>query len=69
MIPDFQMIMLPLLKILSDGLEHNIIEVNNELAKYFKLTSDELAELLPSGKVRVFSNRVAWAKSHFILLK
>lgn len=65
MIPDFQSIMLPFLKILSDEEEHTTIETNQKLAAYFNLTDKELDEFLPSGAAKTFPNRVAWAKSHF----
>ena len=65
MIPDFQKIMLPLLTILSDGLEHSTVETNEKLAKLFGLTDEELNQFLPSGVAKTFPNRVAWAKSHF----
>lgn len=65
MIPDFQTIMLPFLKIISDGEEHTTIETNQKLAIHFNLTDDELNEFLPSGAAKTFPNRVAWAKSHF----
>ncbi|MFZ4412520.1 MAG: restriction endonuclease [Bacteroidales bacterium] len=65
MIPDFQSIMLPFLKILSDGEEHTTIETNQKLATYFNLTDQEFNEFLPSGAAKTFPNRVAWAKSHF----
>ena len=64
-IPDFQKIMLPFLKIISDGQEHSTSETNEKLATYFNLTDEELNEFLPSGAAKTFSNRVAWAKSHF----
>lgn len=65
MIPDFPTIMLPFLKILSDGEEHTTIETNQKLATHFNLTDEELNEFLPSGAAKTFPNRVAWAKSHF----
>ena len=34
------------------------------LADRFKLTEHERQEVLPSGQQSIFSNRVAWAKSH-----
>jgi restriction system protein len=63
-IPDFQTIMLPLLRFLSDGREHTNQEAVDALADEFGLTEDELAELLPSGTQPVFVNRFGWAKSH-----
>jgi Restriction endonuclease len=44
-IPDFQTIMLPLLRCLSDGKEHSIQDLMNTLAGEFSLSKDELNEL------------------------
>ena len=63
-IPDFQSVMLPLVKILGDGQERTMREVTDQLAESFHLTDQEREELLPSGQQSIFSNRVAWAKSH-----
>lgn len=63
-IPDFQSVMLPLLQRLEDGREHSNQETLDALAQHFRLTAQEREELLPSGRQAVFTNRVAWAKSH-----
>jgi restriction system protein len=63
-IPDFQSIMLPLLKVCADGQEHTNREAIDALAKEFGLTEDEQKQLLPSGQQCVFDNRVAWARAH-----
>jgi restriction system protein len=63
-VPDFQSVMLPFLESLQDGQERIVREVTETLAERFKLTNDERKERLPSGQQTVFSNRVAWAKSH-----
>ena len=63
-IPDFQSIMLPLLSFLSDGQEHTSKEATNHLASQFKLTEEQLEEMLPSRSQTIFSNRVSWAKAH-----
>ena len=60
--PDFQTLMLPLLRFAGDGEEHSMHEARQSLAEVFSLSDDDLAELLPSGKMTTFSNRVAWAK-------
>lgn len=62
-VPDFQSIMLPLLKLAGDGQVHNFFDVVEELAKEFDLSEDELSTLIPSGKPR-FANRVGWAKTY-----
>jgi restriction system protein len=63
-IPDFQAVMLPLMEALSDGNEQTMRELTSILADRFHLTEDEREEVLPSGQQSIFSNRVAWAKSH-----
>jgi restriction system protein len=63
-IPDFQSIMLPLMRLCADGKDHAISEATDTLADQFKLTADERKALLPSGVQEIFRNRVAWAKSH-----
>lgn len=64
-IPDFQSIMLPLLRLAADGKEHPSQEAVELLADEFQLTPKERQELLPSGKQARFHNRVAWARSYF----
>src|SRR5213593_620868 len=63
-VPDFQSLMLPLLRIAVDGKEHSLAEARDVLAGEFKLLDAEREELLPSGRVSRFANRVAWAKSY-----
>lgn len=64
MIPDYQSIMLPLLRKVSDRQEHKIRGIVESLAKDFNLTETEKEELLPSGQQPIFDNRVAWAKTY-----
>lgn len=68
-VPDFQSIMLPLLKIAEDGQEHSGHESLEKLAKHFELTDIELNELLPSGKQTKFYNRIGWARTYLIKSK
>ena len=60
-IPDFQSIMLPLLKVASDGRVRSSAELREQLAAQFRLTDEEQAELLPSRRAPLFANRVACA--------
>ena len=60
-IPDFQTIMLPLLKLMSDGNIRPLANLRESLSGFFGLSEDERVELLPSGTQPVFDNRVAWA--------
>lgn len=63
-IPDFQTIMLPLMRYCQDGKEHSISETVDALADELKLSPEDKKALLPSGVQGIFRNRVAWAKSH-----
>lgn len=65
-IPDYQTIMLPLLKIAADRKEHSKHEVVNILANQFHLTELERKLLLYSGKQELFDNRVGWARTYLI---
>lgn len=63
-IPDFQTLMLPLLKVVADGREYRLRDVVELLAKEFYLTDEERQQLLPSGRYPTFDNRIAWAKTY-----
>ncbi len=63
-IPDFQTLMLPLLKLLEDGEEHDLSELNERLGRQFRLASEERRQLLPSGRQPVFANRIGWARTY-----
>lgn len=63
-VPDYQSIMLPLLKLAGDGEDHLIRDAFEELAKDFKLTDDDRRELLSSGTQTVWENRVGWARTY-----
>lgn len=64
MIPDYQALMLPLLKFIKDGQVYKTQEAVDALAKEFRLNEDELNEWLPSKRQKTFHNRVHWAKAH-----
>ena len=63
-IPDYQEIMLPILKLAEDNEEHSLREAIESLAPVFSLTDSEKKELLPSGQQSIFDNRVGWAKTY-----
>jgi len=63
-IPDYQSIMLPLLKFLGDRKEHSLREAIEYLADEFGLSEKERKELLPSGQQFTFDNRVGWARTY-----
>jgi restriction system protein len=63
-IPDFQTLMRPLLELHRDGEEHINRDLVNTLAEQFALSEDERREMLPSGRAKMFDNRVGWAKTY-----
>jgi restriction system protein len=63
-IPDYESIMLPLLKLAGDRKEHSLREAIDALAQVFSLTDDERRDLLPSGRQATFDNRVGWARTY-----
>jgi restriction system protein len=64
MIPDYQSLMLPLLKLVSDRQEHKYRDLIENLAIEFQVTDEERKELLASGNQAIFDNRVGWAKTY-----
>jgi len=64
MIPDFQTIMLPLLRQLKDGKEYKLDVIVDLMAKEFNITDEQRKELLPSGQTFVFGSRVGWARTY-----
>ncbi|MCC6489638.1 MAG: restriction endonuclease [Candidatus Hydrogenedentes bacterium] len=63
-IPDYQTLMLPILKVCADGSEHTLRELVDTLAVEFALTEEARKELLPSGRQPIFDNRIGWAKTY-----
>ena len=64
MIPDYQSLMLPLLRLVSDKQEHKYRDIIENLATEFQVTDEERKELLASGNQAIFDNRVGWAKTY-----
>ena len=63
-IPDYQSVMLPLLRYAADEQEHSVREAIEALADQFHLSDYECKELLPSGRQATFDNRVGWARTY-----
>jgi restriction system protein len=63
-VPDFQSIMLPLLKITGDSKEHTLREAIDTLSLQFLLSDEDKKELLPSGRQQKFANRVGWSRTY-----
>lgn len=63
-IPDYQTLMLPVLKCVSTQDEMKLANIVESMALEFNLTADEKKELLPSGTQPIFYNRVGWAGTY-----
>ena len=63
-IPDFQSLMLPLMKYAADKNEHASREATDYLARLFRLTNEEKETLLPGQRQTVIANRMHWALTH-----
>lgn len=62
-IPKYNEIYREFLEALEDGKPHTVKEVRLEIGSKFKLKEEELSEMLPSGRQRVFDNRVGWCRT------
>jgi restriction system protein len=60
-VPEFNEIKAPALELFADGKPHKISEVYKALALHFKLTEQDLSEVLPSGRQSRWRNRANWA--------
>jgi restriction endonuclease Mrr len=52
-----------MLRLLVDGQAQHMSAVRDLLAQQFSLTDADRQELQPSGRIRLFDNRVAWART------
>ena len=64
-IPDYQTLMLPVLRIAAEG-DTTIPKAVERLGLEFNLSSDQMAQLLPSGGVPLINNRAHWAKTYLL---
>ena len=63
-VPDFQSLMLPALMALAEGTPTRVADIRGRVAASEGLTSEDVREMLPSGRQPVFANRVSWAVMH-----
>jgi hypothetical protein len=62
-VPDFQTLMLPLLKLANDGQQHTHAAAVERLAQEFQLSDGDRSQLLRSGQTRLY-NRVGWTTTY-----
>ena len=60
-VPDYQTLLLPLLRLAGAGQAETLIKAEEILANQFALSSDDRAARLPSGQQTVLRNRAGWA--------
>lgn len=63
-VPDFQSFFLPFLKLLSDGKEHSIRDMYDILADQLELSESDRQQVLPSGQMKTYVNRIGWTRTH-----
>ncbi|ARO89001.1 hypothetical protein EBAPG3_003370 [Nitrosospira lacus] len=63
-IPDYQTLMLPLLRLAGDAQEHRFRDAVEQLAVEFGISDEERSAMLPSGTAPLFDNRVGWARTY-----
>ena len=63
-VPDYQTLMLPLLKLAGDGQVHSNASARDDLALALRLSEEDRREMLPSGRQAVYDNRVGWALTY-----
>jgi restriction system protein len=63
-VPDFQSFFLPFLKLLSDGKEHSIRDMYDILADELELSESDRQQVLPSGQMKTYVNRIGWTRTH-----
>lgn len=63
-IPTYEQFMYPFLEHLKDGEEHTLQELYKILPEDFGLTEEELNQTIPSGKQKIYVNRIGWARTY-----
>jgi restriction system protein len=63
-VPDFQSFFLPFLQLLSDGKEHSIRDMYDILADELELSEADRQQVLPSGQMKTYVNRIGWTRTH-----
>ena len=63
-IPDFQSLLLPVLRLAGDNAEHTITGSAEHIATELQLTDQEREAIYESGSGLIFRDRVSWARSY-----
>lgn len=62
-VPDYETLMLPVLKLFADGAK-NVAECLPAIKSKFAISDEEAEVLLPSGRVTVLQSRTHWARTY-----
>jgi restriction system protein len=62
-VPKYHELNRPLLELLADGECYTLGSAAEKIAKKLGLSAEDLAEVIPSGRMTIFRNRLAWAQS------
>lgn len=63
-VPDYQTLMLPVLRLLGDAADHAAGSVIEALASEFRLTPEEREQLVGSQRVSLMASRAHWAMTY-----
>jgi restriction system protein len=63
-IPDFQTMMRPVLVAIDGDEPRSTAQIRDEIAAALNISDEDRLVMMPSGKQKLFTNRVAWAITH-----
>lgn len=62
--PSYDKYMKPLLELAADGRQHTARESYDAMASSFNLSAEDKLQLIPSGRQRMYQNRIGWARTY-----
>jgi hypothetical protein len=65
-VPSNEEIRRPLLESLADGQEHKLADTVADVARRMQLSAADLAELIPSGRHRLFYDHLCWTRWYLV---
>lgn len=65
-VPDYQTLLLPLLRLAGNGSADTLIKAESALANEFDLSPEDRVARLPSGQQTVLRNRTGWASFYLV---
>ncbi len=63
-VPDYQTLMLPILRLLEDGSDWRTAQLRERLAEQFALSEEDITERIPSGGATRFTKNVDWSRHY-----